>query len=158
MKEYFPNIPEIKYEGKNTKNPLAFRYYDPNRVIMGKRMSEHLPFAMAWWHNLCAAGTDMFGRDTADKSFGADRGTMEHAKAKVDAGFEFMQKLGIRYFCFHDVDLVPEADDINETNRRLDEITDYILEKMKGKDGSERLTIFSSVHSRRRLQSFSSWV
>lgn len=134
MSELFKNIPAIKYEGKNTKNPFAFRYYDADRVIMGKKMSEHLPFAMAWWHNLCAAGTDMFGRDTADKGFGAEKGTMEHAKAKVDAGFEFMQKLGIQYFCFHDVDIVPEADDINETNRRLDEITDYILEKMKGTD------------------------
>lgn len=99
---------------------------------MGKPMREHLPFAMAWWHNLCAAGTDMFGRDTADKSFGAAPGTMAHARAKVDAGFEFMEKLGIRYFCFHDVDLVPEAEDINVTNARLDEITDYILEKMQG--------------------------
>ena len=130
MKEIFKNIPQICYEGKNSKNPLAFKYYDPERVILGKTMKEHLPFAMAWWHNLCAAGTDMFGRDTADKSFGAEKGTMEHAKAKVDAGFEFMQKLGIEYFCFHDVDLIPEADDIKETNRRLDEITDYILEKM----------------------------
>ena len=134
MSELFKNIPTIKYEGKNTKNPFAFRYYDADRVIMGKKMSEHLPFAMAWWHNLCAAGTDMFGRDTADKGLGAEKGTMEHAKAKVDAGFEFMQKLGIKYFCFHDVDIVPEADDINETNRRLDEITDYILEKMKETD------------------------
>lgn len=130
MSEIFQNIPKIKYEGKGSKNPLAFKYYDPERVILGKTMKEHLPFAMAWWHNLCAMGTDMFGRDTADKTFGVTPGTMEHAKAKVDAGFEFMQKLGIEYFCFHDVDLVPEADDIKETNRRLDEITDYILEKM----------------------------
>ena len=97
-------------------------------------MKEHLPFAMAWWHNLCAIGADMFGRGTADKDFGAENGTMAHAKAKVDAGFEFMEKLGIRYFCFHDVDLVPEAGDIKETNARLDEISDYILEKMKGTD------------------------
>ena len=131
MGKYFENIPEIKYEGKGSTNPFAFKFYDAERVIMGKKMKEHLPFAMAWWHNLCAAGTDMFGRDTADKAFGAEKGTMEHAKAKVDAGFEFMQKLGIEYFCFHDVDLVPEAEDINETNRRLDEITDYILIKMK---------------------------
>ena len=131
----FPNIPVIPYEGPNSTNPMAFKYYDANRVILGKPMSEHLPFAMAWWHNLCASGTDMFGRDTMDKSFGAaEKGTMEHAKAKVDAGFEFMQKLGIKYFCFHDVDIVPEADDINETNRRLDEITDYILTKMEGTD------------------------
>ncbi|MBQ2968430.1 MAG: xylose isomerase [Clostridia bacterium] len=128
---YFENIPKIEYEGKNSKNPLSFKYYDAEKVILGKKMKEHLPFAMAWWHNLCAAGTDMFGRDTADKAFGAEKGTMAHAKAKVDAGFEFMQKLGVEYFCFHDVDLVPEADDINETNKRLDEITDYILVKMK---------------------------
>ena len=76
----------------------------------------------------------MFGRGTADKDFGTENGTMAHAKAKVDAGFEFMEKLGIRYFCFHDVDLVPEAADIKETNARLDEISDYILEKMKGTD------------------------
>ncbi len=130
MSEIFSGISKIKFEGKDSKNPLAFKYYDENRVILGKKMKEHLPFAMAWWHNLCACGTDMFGRDTADKSFGAEKGTMKHAKAKVDAGFEFMQKLGIEYFCFHDVDLIPEADDIKETNRRLDEITDYILEKM----------------------------
>lgn len=128
---YFENIPKIVFEGKDSKNPFAFKYYDAEKVIMGKKMKEHLPFAMAWWHNLCAAGTDMFGRDTADKSFGSQPGTMEHAKAKVDAGFEFMQKLGIEYFCFHDADIVPEADDINETNRRLDEITDYMLIKMK---------------------------
>ncbi len=130
MKTYFKNIPQIKFEGKDSKNPLAFKYYNPEQVVLGKKMKEHLPFAMAWWHNLCACGTDMFGRDTADKSFGAEKGTMQHAKAKVDAGFEFMQKLGVEYFCFHDVDLVPEADDIKETNKRLDEITDYMLEKM----------------------------
>lgn len=134
MSDFFKNIPEIKFEGKDSTNPFAFKYYDPNRVIMGKKMEEHLPFAMAWWHNLCANGVDMFGQSTADKSFGQVPGTMEHAKAKVDAGFEFMKKLGIKYFCFHDVDLVPEADDINETNRRLDEISDYILENMKGTD------------------------
>ena len=129
--EIFKNIPKIKYEGKESKNPLAFKVYNPAQVVMGKTMKEHLPFAMAWWHNLCAGGTDMFGRDTADKSFGTEKATMEHAKAKVDAGFEFMKKLGVEYFCFHDVDLVPEADSLSETNRRLDEITDYILEKMK---------------------------
>jgi len=127
----FDTIPHITYEGPATKNNLAFKFYDPEKIIFGKPMKEHLPFAMAWWHNLGAAGTDMFGRDTADKSFGAVKGTMEHARAKVDAGFTFMQKLGIQYFCFHDVDLVPEADDIRETNRRLDEISDYILAKMK---------------------------
>ena len=130
MKEYF-NVQKIQYEGPKSKNPLAFKFYNTEQVVLGKPMKEHLPFAMAWWHTLCAAGTDMFGRDTADKSFNVEKGTMEHAKAKVDVGFEVMQKLGIEYFCFHDVDLVPEAEDINETNQRLDEITDYILLKMK---------------------------
>ena len=135
MSEFFSNIPQIKYEGRDSRNPFAFKYYDPSRVILGKTMEEHLPFAMAWWHNLCANGVDMFGQGTADKSFGAVPGTMEHAKAKVDAGIEFMRKLGIKYYCFHDVDIVPEdPEDINVTNQRLDEITDYILEKTKGTD------------------------
>ena len=135
MSEIFEGIPVIKYEGPNSKSRFAFKYYDPDRVVLGKKMSEQLPFAMAWWHNLCATGVDMFGVGTMDKRFGAAQaGTMEHAKAKVDAGIEFMQKLGIKYYCFHDVDLIPEADDINETNKRLDEITDYILEKTKGTD------------------------
>lgn len=123
-------IPQIKYEGAESKNPLSFKFYDADRVIMGKPMKDHLNFAMSWWHTLCAGGSDMFGRETFDKSFGAAPATMEHAKAKVDVGFEFMKKLGIPYFCFHDVDIVPEADDINVTNARLDEISDYILEKM----------------------------
>ena len=134
MAEIFAGIPQIHYEGPASKNPLAFKFYEADRIVAGKPMREHLPFAMAWWHNLCATGKDIFGDGTANKTFGAEPGTMAHAKAKVDAGFEFMQKVGIRLFCFHDIDIVPEADDINETNRRLDEITDYILEKMKGTD------------------------
>ena len=131
---YFDFVEKVAYEGPKSKNPLAFKYYNADEVILGKKMSDHLHFAMAWWHNLGANGVDMFGPGTADKTFGQVPGTMEHAKAKVDAGFEFMQKLGIKYFCFHDVDLVPEADDINVTNARLDEISDYILEKMEGTD------------------------
>lgn len=124
-------IPKVDFKGPESKDTLSFRYYDSDRVIMGKPMKDHLKFAMSWWHTLCAGGTDMFGRETFDKSFGAAPATMEHARAKVDVGFEFMEKLSIPYFCFHDVDLVPEADDINETNARLDEISDYILEKMQ---------------------------
>ena len=129
--EYFNFIDKVKFEGTGSRNALAFRYYDRDRVILGKKMSEHLPFAMAWWHTLGACGTDMFGAGTADKSFGVQPGTMAHARAKVDAGFDFRATSGSEYFCFHDVDLVPEAEDINVTNARLDEISDYILEKMK---------------------------
>ena len=131
MTEFF-NIKRVQYEGPGSKNDFSFKFYDPERVILGKKMKEHLPFAMAWWHNLSNVGQDIFGSGTADKSFGVEPGTMEHARAKVDAGFEMMEKLGIEYFCFHDVDLVPEAEDIKETNRRLDELSDYILEKMEG--------------------------
>ena len=130
MKEIFGNIPAIEFKGAKSRDPYSFKFYDAERVILGKKMKEHLPFAMAWWHNLCADGKDMFGNGTTDKSFGAKPMTLEHAKAKVDAGFEFMQKLGIEYFCWHDVDLVPEAANINETNRLLDEVSDYILQKM----------------------------
>jgi len=131
MSEIFCNIPKIEYEGAGSKNPLSFKFYDANRVVGGKTMKEQLRFAMAWWHNLCATGVDMFGTGVADKSFGQQVGTMAHAFAKVDAGFEFMEKTGVDYFCFHDIDLVPEANDINETNKRLDEISEYIQEKMK---------------------------
>lgn len=131
MTEYFDKINKIKYEGPTSKNELSFKFYDSEKIVLGKTMKEHLPFGMAWWHALCNSGSDQFGAATADKTFGAAPGTMDHARAKVDAGFEFMEKLGIDYFCFHDADLVPEAADIKETNRRLDEITDYILLKMK---------------------------
>ena len=130
MTEYF-NIKKVRYEGPGSRNDFAFKFYDSDRIVLGKTMKEHLPFAMAWWHNLCNGNDDIFGDDTADKSFGTEAKTMEHARAKADAGFEMMEKLGIEYFCFHDLDLVSEADDIKETNRRLDEISDYILKKMK---------------------------
>lgn len=130
MTEMFKGINKINYEGPTSAKPLAFKFYDPEREVLGKPMKEHLPFAMAWWHNLCNNGVDIFGGGTADKTFGQVPATMAHAKAKVDAGFEMMEKLQIPYFCFHDADLVPEAADLKETNRRLDEITDYILEKM----------------------------
>ncbi|MCQ2752854.1 MAG: xylose isomerase [Bacilli bacterium] len=132
MKQYFPNIKKIKYEGPNSKNALAFHYYDPNKVIRGKKMKDHFRFAMSWWHTLCADGVDMFGAGTADKSFGEKANSLELAKAKVDAGFEFMEKLGLEYFCFHDVDLVGDTNDLKENNRRMDIIVNYIKQKMKG--------------------------
>ncbi|MCL2704457.1 MAG: xylose isomerase [Defluviitaleaceae bacterium] len=131
MSEFFPQIPVIPYKGDCACDPLSFHYYNPDEIILGKPMKDHLRFAMAWWHTLCAEGSDMFGPGTADKSFGVCKNDfMAHAKAKADAGFELMQKLGIGYFCFHDADIVDEADTLAETNRRLDEITDYIKEKM----------------------------
>ncbi len=133
-KEYFPQISKIQYEGPESKNPMAFHYYDANRVVAGKTMKEWLRFAMAWWHTLCAEGGDQFGGGT--KKFPWNEGTdaLTIAKQKADAGFEVMQKLGIEYFCFHDVDLISEGANVEEYENNLTAITDYLQEKMKGTD------------------------
>lgn len=129
MSNVFSNIPKIAFEGKDSKTPLAFKYYDPNAVIGGKTMREQLKFALSWWHTMGGDGTDMFGVGTADKKWG-ETDPMAIAKAKVDNAFEIMDKLSIDYFCFHDRDIAPEAATLKETNERLDIITDYIKEKM----------------------------
>ncbi|MBE6587266.1 MAG: xylose isomerase [Ruminococcaceae bacterium] len=129
MNELF-NIPVINYEGPESKNPLAFKYYDKDRVIGGKTMAEHLRFSMCYWHTLCADGTDMFGIGTIDKSFGgAD--PLEIYKQKVYAGFEMMHKLGIEYFCFHDRDIAPEGESLSDFQKNLDIIVPIIKEQME---------------------------
>ncbi len=130
MSEKFPEIKRINYEGTDSKNLLAFHHYNPDEMIAGKKMREHLKFAMSWWHTLGAGGADMFGASTQDRSFG-ETDPKELAFAKVNAGFEIMQKLDIDYFCFHDYDLIDEALTLAESNKRLDEVSDYILEKQK---------------------------
>ncbi len=130
MKSYFASIPQIQYEGPKSKNPLAFRFYNPDEMIAGKPMREQLKFALAYWHTLCADGTDMFGRGTFVKDFGASD-PMEIARRKADAAFELMEKLAIDYFCFHDRDIAPEAETLAETNARLDEIADVLEKKIK---------------------------
>ena len=129
VKEYFPQIGKIKFEGTESRNPLAFRYYDADRVVMGKNMSEWLKFAMAWWHTLGADGADQFGPGTKSFPWNADSDPIQAAKDKADAGFEIMQKLGIQYYCFHDVDLVKEADNVAEYERNLQTIVDYLKQK-----------------------------
>lgn len=128
MKEYF-KIGKINYEGPKSTNPLAFKYYNKDEVVLGKKMSEHLKFAMSWWHTLCAKGSDQFGGDTMNRSW-QDKDPMKEAYNKVDAGFEFMQKLGIEYFCFHDRDMAPELETLEASNKALDEVSDYVLKKM----------------------------
>lgn len=130
MSEFFKGIGKIAYEGKNSTNPLSFKYYNPDEMIAGKPMKEHMKFALSWWHTMGGDGTDMFGCGTADKSWG-ESDPSARAKAKVDAAFEIMDKLSIEYFCFHDRDLSPEYGSLAETNAKLDEVTDYIAEKMK---------------------------
>ena len=131
-KEYFSQIGKIPFEGAESKNVLAFHYYDPERVVMGKKMKDWLRFAMAWWHTLGQASGDQFGGQT--RSYEWDKATdpVQRAKDKMDAGFEIMSKLGIEYFCFHDVDLIEEPATIEEYEARMKAITDYALEKMQG--------------------------
>ncbi|MBP5170953.1 MAG: xylose isomerase [Bacteroidales bacterium] len=130
-KEFFPEIGKIKFEGKDSKNPLAYRYYDADKEIMGKKMKDWLKFAMAWWHTLCAEGSDQFGGGTKTFPWNAEKDPVKAAKAKVDAGFEIMQKLGIEYYCFHDVDLVAEAADIDTYEKNLKKVVAYLKKKQE---------------------------
>ncbi len=130
-KEYFKGIGRIPFEGKDTDNPLAFRFYDENKVVFGKTMKEHFRFAVAWWHTLCGTGGDPFGAATKNFPWLSSGDPMQLARDKMDAGFEFITKLGIPFYCFHDYDLVAEADTLTESGKRLDAITDYAQEKQK---------------------------
>ena len=130
MKEYFPQIGKIPFEGPASKNPMAFHYYDAERVVAGKTMKDWMRFAMAWWHTLCAEGADQFGGGTKIFPWNDGQDALAIAKQKVDAGFEIMQKLGINYFCFHDVDLISEGNSVEEYESNLTAITDYLQQKM----------------------------
>ena len=128
---FFPTIGKIPFEGPESKNPLAFHYYEPDRLVLGKKMKDWLRFAMAWWHTLGQASGDQFGGQTRHYAWDEPATPLERAKAKADAGFEIMQKLGIEFFCFHDVDLIEEGATIEEYEQRMQQITDYLLVKMK---------------------------
>ena len=148
-KEFFPEIPAVKFEGTESKNPLAFRYYDANRVVMGKKMSEWMKFAMCWWHTLCAEGGDQFGPGTKTFPWNASSDPIQAAKDKADAGFEIMQKLGIGYYCFHDVDLVAEAPDVETYEKNLKEIVAYLKQK-QAETGIKLLWGTANVFSHKR--------
>ena len=128
-REFFPEIGKIPFEGKDSRNPLAFRYYDAEKVVLGKTMKDWFKFAMAWWHTLCAEGADQFGGGTKTFPWNEAACPIQAAKDKVDAGFEFMQKMGIGYYCFHDVDLVNEAATVEEYEANLKEIVAYLKQK-----------------------------
>lgn len=131
QKEFFPGIGRIVFEGRETDNPLAFRWYDENRLVGGRSMKEHFRFALAWWHSLGGTGGDPFGAPTKSFPWLAANEPMQQARDKMDAGFELITKLGIPYYCFHDFDLVAEGDSLAESERRLQAITDYALEKQE---------------------------
>ncbi len=130
--KFFEKIEPVKYEGSKSTNPFAFKYYNPEEVILGKSMKDHLKFSMAYWHTLTGSGVDPFGSETMERSWDDSvSDDIEKAKLRVKVAFEFMEKLGIEYFCFHDRDIAPEQDTLEETNKVLDEIVDVIEVEMK---------------------------
>ncbi|MBN2347261.1 MAG: xylose isomerase, partial [Bacteroidales bacterium] len=130
-KEYFPGIGKIKFEGKSSKNPLAYKFYDEKKVVGGKTMKEHLRFALAYWHTMCGTGGDPFGPGTQIFPWAVGKDPITLAKQKMDAAFEIMTKMGIPYYCFHDMDVVDEGDTIAETEKRLQTMVDYAKQKQK---------------------------
>ena len=130
-KEYFKGIGEIKFEGKDSKKPLAYKYYNPDQVVAGKTMREHFKFSVAYWHTFCGQGSDPFGPGTQNFEWDQASDPMQAAKDKADAAFEFITKMGFDYYCFHDFDLIQEGATIKESEARLKEIVAYLKEKQK---------------------------
>ncbi|PRD56532.1 xylose isomerase [Sphingobacterium gobiense] len=129
--EYFKNIGQVKYEGKDSDNPLAFRWYDASHVVAGKTMAEHFKFACAYWHSFNANGSDPFGGPTLFFPWDKKTTILERAKDKMDAAFEFMTKMQLPYYCFHDVDLVDHTDSIEDNERHMAQIVAYAKEKQE---------------------------
>ncbi|MFI2858028.1 xylose isomerase [Paenibacillus sp. JSM ZJ436] len=127
---YFNQVNKIEFEGSKSTNPYAFKFYNPTEIVAGKTMEEHLRFSMAYWHTLTAGGSDPFGADTAVRPWDGLKG-LDLAKARVEAGFEFLDKMNLPYFCFHDIDIAPEGSSLREFYSNIDTIVDSIEEHMK---------------------------
>ena len=147
--EYFPGIPEIQYEGPESDNPLAFRWYDENRLVAGKPLKEHFRFACAYWHSFCGTGADPFGGPTHTFPWDEKADAVERAKDKMDAAFEFITKMNIPFYCFHDVDVVDYTNNINENDRRLQALVDYAKQKQAA-SGVKLLWGTANLFSHRR--------
>jgi xylose isomerase len=148
-KEFFKNIGQIKYEGRESDNPLAFKWYDADRVVAGKTMRDHLRFACAYWHSFCNTGGDPFGEGTHTFPWDAKSDAVARAKDKMDAAFEFMTKIGLGYYCFHDVDVVDYTNDVKDNEKRLQALVDYAQEKQKA-SGVKLLWGTANLFSNRR--------
>jgi xylose isomerase len=148
-KEYFKGIPQIKYEGVKSDNPLAFRWYDEKKVIAGKTLKEHLRFACAYWHSFNGNGSDPFGEPTHIFPLNEKSGVIERAKDKMDAAFEFITKMTLPYYCFHDVDVVDYSNDVKDNEKRLKTITSYAKKKQK-ESGVKLLWGTANLFSNRR--------
>jgi xylose isomerase len=147
-KEYFPGIKKIKYEGPESKSPLAFKWYDENKVVRGKTMKDHLRFAVAYWHTLCGEGGDPFGPGTKDFAWNSASDKMDAAKERLDAAFEFITKMGIPYYCFHDTDVVGDGT-VFEIEKRLAKMVDVAKTKQEA-SGVKLLWGTANVFSNKR--------
>ena len=150
MSDFFKDIPAAKYEGPESTNDFAFRHYNPDEMIMGKPMKDHLRFAAAYWHSFAWPGGDPFGGQTFERPWFGD--SMDHAKLKADVAFEMFQILGVPYFCFHDADVRPEGEDFAENTRNLETIVDYFAQKMEA-TGVKLLWGTANLFSHRRFMS-----
>jgi xylose isomerase len=130
-KSYFPNINQIKYEGRESRNPLAFKYYDENKMVGGKSLKDHFRFSVAYWHTFTGTGGDPFGPGTRNFPWATSNDAITCAKEKMDAAFEFTSKLGAGFYCFHDFDVVEEGKSLAESERNLQTIVDYAKEKQQ---------------------------
>jgi xylose isomerase len=128
-KEYYKGIGQIQFEGKDSDNPLAFKYYNPDQIVAGKTMREHFRFAIAYWHTFCGQGSDPFGPGTQHFAWDQSSDAVQAAKDKADAAFEFTSKMGFDYYCFHDFDLIREGATFGESEKRILTITEYLKEK-----------------------------
>ncbi|MDX3976491.1 xylose isomerase [Shinella sp.] len=144
---FFGDTPKIKYEGPDSTNPLAFRHYNPDEIVAGKRMEDHLRFAVAYWHTFVWPGGDPFGGQTFQRPWFED--SIQAAKLKADVAFEFFQLLGVPFYCFHDADVRPEGKDFVENTRNLNEIVDY-FEKKQAETGVKLLWGTANLFSNRR--------
>jgi len=150
MPEFFPKVPKIKFEGPDSKNPFAFKHYDASEKVMGKTMAEHMRFAVAYWHTFKGTGGDPFGPGVYIRPWDAASDPMQKAEDTMVAAFEFFTKLGVEFYCFHDRDIAPEADNLAETNKNLDKIAD-LAEKLQGDTGVKLLWGTTNAFSNRRF-------
>ena len=148
-KEFFKGIGQVKFEGLGSDNPLAFRWYDENRIVAGKPLKEHLRYACAYWHSFCGSGADPFGEPTHLFPWSVKADPVERAKDKMDAAFEFITKMNIPFYCFHDVDVVDYGNDIVENERRLQALVAYAKEKQAA-SGVKLLWGTANLFSHRR--------
>ena len=133
QKEFFQGIDQIEFEGPESDNPLAYRWYDENKIVAGKPLKQWLRFACAYWHSFCGTGADPFGEPTHLFPWNKKADAIERAKDKADAAFEFITKLGLPYYCFHDVDVVDYTNDVIENEKRLQSHDGLSFRKTKRK-------------------------